>query len=379
MSSRRNPFASSRFSRALLALGLATVVLGSLAGCHKVVSDPQDPRFIVAEVPKGWSITRAELTQQVDLVLQQQHATREQIGPAKMPILESRVLQGMVLKKLLLERAAQLSLPPADIDKEVTMLEGQVKGHFPTEQDFDKQLKTAGLTEADFRQRIREDVLIRHTLKVDAIHDAEPSDQEINDFYLKNQDKFVVPNKVRASRIVVLVDDKTSPADRAARKKAIDRAHARVVKGEDFGKVATEMSEDRYSAPKGGDVGYFQKGENEQGFDDVAFSTPQGVVSPVFETPMGYQFIKVTDVQKGGTLAVAQVRDLIARHLREQKEAEEEQAYTQSLPAKDGVIFHLVQVDLPPTGGANAPAAPAATNEEASPGNPPGAPTPTGR
>jgi parvulin-like peptidyl-prolyl isomerase len=168
---------------------------------------------------------------------------------------------------------------------------------------------------------------------------------------MKNKDKFVVPDKIRASRVLIMVDDHTSPADKAAKKKAIDAARVRIVNGEDFGKVATEISEDRYSAPKGGDIGYFQKGEEEEQFDAVAFSTKPGVISPVFETPMGYQFLKVTDVQPGGTLAIAQVRDVIAQHLREEKESQQGNDYTQGLLDKSGVIFHLVPVN--PAGAAN--------------------------
>ena len=141
-----------------------------------------------------------------------------------------------------------------------------------------------------------------------------------------------------------------------------------MVKGEDFGKVASEISEDRYSAPKGGDVGYFQRGENEDHFDAVAFTTKPGVVSPVFETAMGYQFIKITDVQPGGTLTIAQVRDLIAQKLREEEVTQAQDTYYRDLPGKNGVIFHLVQVDLnaPVDAGglAPAPAAPSAGGNE---------------
>ncbi len=66
---------------------------------------------------------------------------------------------------------------------------------------------------------------------------------------MKNKDKFNVPPQIRASRILIIVDEKATPADKAAKKKAIDKAHDRVTHGEDFSKVATEVSEDRYSAP----------------------------------------------------------------------------------------------------------------------------------
>jgi parvulin-like peptidyl-prolyl isomerase len=351
-----------RFLGALPSLSLAAGLILSLAGCHPVIKDPDDPRFIVAEKPGDWSITRKDLEAEIDLLLHQQHRTREEFGPAKMPIIESQVLHSMVLKKLILARAGPLNIAPADVDKDTNALLDQVKSQAPTPEDFDAKLKEAGVTVDQFKARIHDDIIIRKVLEAEALHDDQPTDQEIDDFYLKNKDKFIVPDKIRASRVLIMVDDHTSPADKAAKKKEIDAARARVENGEDFGKVASEISEDRYSAPKGGDIGYFQKGEEEEQFDAVAFATKPGVVSPVFQTPMGYQFLKVTDVQAGGTLAIAQVRDVIAQHLKEEKEGQQGNDYTQALLGKSGVIFHLVPVN---------PATSAAPSPESAPAAPP--------
>jgi parvulin-like peptidyl-prolyl isomerase len=341
---------------ASLFFSLAAGLLLSLTGCHPVIKDPDDPRFIAAEKPGAWSITRKELNDEVDLLMRQQHHTRADFGPSKMPLVESQVLRGMVLKKLILARAAALNIQPADVDKDANALLDQVKSQAPSPQDFDAKLKEAGVTMDEFKERIHDDIVIRKVLEAEALKDDQPTDQDVDDFYMKNKDKFIVPDKVRASRVVIMVDDRTSPAEKAAKKKTIDSARARVVKGEDFGKVASEISEDRYSAPKGGDIGYFQKGENEENFDAIAFSTKPGVISPVFETPMGYQFLKVTDVQPGGVLSVAQVRDVIAQHLREAKESQQGNDYTKNLLDKSGVIFHLVQPNLQPAAPLTAPA-----------------------
>ncbi len=182
---------------------------------------------------------------------------------------------------------------------------------------------------------------------------------------MQNKDKLVTPDKVRASRIIVMVDDKTPPVTREAKKKVIEKAHARVLKGEDFARVAGEVTEDQYSKSKGGDVGYFQKGENEPAFDAVAFSSKPGAVSAVFQSPMGYQFLKVTDVHPGGVLSIAQARDNISAYLLQIKQREAVNAYAKKLLSTSGVTFHLVKVtpDQLPGAANKAPAAMApATN-----------------
>jgi peptidyl-prolyl cis-trans isomerase C len=345
---RRSTFHSSKDFLVLSALLLAGVAL--LAGCHPAVTDPNDPKFIVAE--KGtWQITNGELDAEVASYLKQHQATPEQVGPAKMPMVKTVMLKNMVLKKLLLDKAA--ALPVKDTEKEEATELDQLKGP-ASDAEFAAQLKTAGLTLDDLKKKIHEKVLISKVLEAEAFKNIDPTDQEINDIYLKNKDSFNLPAKVRASRILVLVDDKTTPAQKAAAKKAIDQAHARVVHGEDFSKVAMEVSQDQYSAPKGGDINFFQRGENEPGFDDVAFNTKQGAVSPVFQTSLGYQFLKVTDIKPAGVVPVADARGYISSKLREMKMEEQSQAYAKKVLADSGVIYHLTLVD-PPAQAAAAP------------------------
>jgi parvulin-like peptidyl-prolyl isomerase len=363
---RRSRVLSSKNFFALPAALLVGVVLLS-SGCHPAITDPKDPKFIVAE--KGnWRITRAELDAEMANYIKQHRMTPEQIGPAKMPMFETAMLDNMVLKKILLEKAAAMQLK--DVDKEEADMLGKLKARAPSEAEFQDQLQKAGLTVDELKKHIHEDIQIHHVLEAEANQNIEPTEQEVNDFYLKNKERFNNPARVRASRIVILVDPAAKPADKAAKKKAIDKAHDRVIHGEDFGKVATEVSDDKYSAPRGGDINYFQRGENEPRFDDMAFSTKQGTVSPVFETATGYEFLKVTDIQPAGEVPLAQAMPMITNYLRQMKKNEAEQAYTKKLLADKEVVFHLVRVELPqpgaPASGAP-PAAPASSTNAPAP------------
>jgi parvulin-like peptidyl-prolyl isomerase len=279
-----------------------------------------------------------------------------------MAILETAMLRNIVIKKLLLAKAATMQIKDADVDKEVSAEYDKLKGA-SSDADFDQQLKAVGVTTSDLRARLREKVLIEDVLASQTTN-VEPTEQEIDEIYMKYKDSFNIPAKVRASRVLILVDDKTSPADKAAKKKAIDKARLRVIQGDDFSKVAMEVSEDKYSAPKGGDIGYFQRNENEPGFDDVAFNTKVDTISPVFVTALGYQFIKVTAIQPAGTVPVSEARNVIAAKLREMKTQQQGQAYAQKLMADSNVTYHIVLVDPPAQPSpASAPAQPTATGD----------------
>ena len=72
---------------------------------------------------------------------------------------------------------------------------------------------------------------------------------------------------------------------------------ARIKNGEDFSKVAMEVSEDPGSAQKGGDLGFFDRRRMVQPFDSVAFSLKAGEISDLVRTPFGWHIIKVTEIK----------------------------------------------------------------------------------
>jgi peptidyl-prolyl cis-trans isomerase A (cyclophilin A) len=80
----------------------------------------------------------------------------------------------------------------------------------------------------------------------------------------------------------------------AKAKEKIDAALARVKAGEDFGKVASEVSEDPGSKQKGGAYPNTPHGKMVPEFDKVMFATPVGEVSEPFRTSYGWHILKVT-------------------------------------------------------------------------------------
>ena len=107
-----------------------------------------------------------------------------------------------------------------------------------------------------------------------------PSDLEAKEFYEKNPDRFKQDESVRASHILIRVDEK---ADAAAKKKAraeIDAVLKQAKGGADFAKLAQQHSQDG-SAAQGGDLDFFPKGKMVPEFSNVAFALKTGQISDV--------------------------------------------------------------------------------------------------
>lgn len=104
--------------------------------------------------------------------------------------------------------------------------------------------------------------------------------------------------EVHAAHVLVSVRPNASPVDTLAAYARAAAARARVVAGEDFAVVAAECSHDPSARANGGDLGYFSALQMVQPFEDAAYATPVGEVSPVFRTRFGYHFVRVYDRRK---------------------------------------------------------------------------------
>ena len=144
------------------------------------------------------------------------------------------------------------------------------------------------------------------------------SEKEINDYY---ETKIVGDMKV--SHILIKVDQ--SSEDENANKEAKDKAYSKaqeIIKkldeGGDFATLAKENSEDS-SKSNGGDIGYFNDGDNEEAFFEASKKLKVGeyTKTPV-ETKYGYHIIKLTDKKEKESLE--KVREKIEDALGEEKQ-----------------------------------------------------------
>jgi peptidyl-prolyl cis-trans isomerase C len=91
------------------------------------------------------------------------------------------------------------------------------------------------------------------------------------------------------------------------------KALARVKGGEDFGKVAGEMSKDPGS--KGGDLGWFTKDRMVPEFGDAAAKMKPGEVSEPIKTQFGWHIIKLDETRPKTFPPLDQIKDQVARYV----------------------------------------------------------------
>jgi foldase protein PrsA len=100
----------------------------------------------------------------------------------------------------------------------------------------------------------------------------------------------------------------TEEEKKELRKKAED-IHKKAKRGDDFSQLASEYSDDPGSKTKGGELGYFPRGNMVPEFENAAFNLKPGDISDVIETPYGYHIIKVEDKKAAEMPAFDSVKD----------------------------------------------------------------------
>ncbi|HEX8949984.1 MAG TPA: peptidylprolyl isomerase [Dissulfurispiraceae bacterium] len=181
------------------------------------------------------------------------------------------------------------------VKKEMLYMEAKKRGMDQTK-EFQKKV-----------EEFKKISLINALLEKEIEAGSKPSDKDIKDFYDSHKDDFTVNDQVKVSQIVVKGEDDL--------KKVVDRLKA----GEDFGKVASEMSIDKASAKSGGTLGSFKKGEMSPQLEDAVFRLKKGEVSTPIRLKDGIHILKVTDA-KGTLVGFDKVKALIGQRLTAEKQ-----------------------------------------------------------
>ncbi len=144
----------------------------------------------------------------------------------------------------------------------------------------------------------------RKTLATPYLVDHATNDELVKQAYQRSK------TEIRASHILIRLDENASPADTLKAYNKIMAIKKRIDNGEDFATVAKSKggSEDPSAQQNGGDLGYFTAFQMVFPFEEAAYNTPVGKVSNPVRTRFGYHILKVVDQRPArGTIKTAHI------------------------------------------------------------------------
>lgn len=272
-------------TRTIVKLMIAALGLTALVACQNKPTSTDNSadkkEATVLATVNGSDITSADFDREVK-------ALPEYIrGMADTPQGKKEMLDTLVMRELILQQAAK---------------EGLDKG-----KEIDEKL-------AELKKRIVVDTYLKKKVETD----AKISDEELKKFYDQNLDKFKSGEQVKASHILVKSEQEAK------------EILAQLKGGAKFEELAKAKSVDT-SASKGGDLGWFGKGNMVPAFEKAAFALKEGDLSGIVKSEFGFHIIKLTGKRAAGTRSFEEAKEQIKAAL---------------MPAKQQQIFMQLKEDL---------------------------------
>ncbi|HXB22226.1 MAG TPA: SurA N-terminal domain-containing protein [Candidatus Solibacter sp.] len=313
-----------------------TVLLAGCTGCNRQESD----KDVMAKV-NGYKILRSE----VDKTYNSQIAN----SPQKPTPLEEEgarlnILRLIIDVQLHLQKAEKLGIvaPEDEVDGKLN----QAKAPY-TKEEFDKKLKSLGLTEDEYKQELRHNITIEKLLNKEFASKITISDADIQNYYDQHKAEFnlIEPQYYLAHIFVHAPPSGPSQASRSesdaqARKKT-QMIYNRLESGEDFANLATKYSDDVDTARNGGELSPAPEStlksldpptwEAIQKLKAGQYSNILPVVNPQSHQQAGYRIIKLIHKENQGQRELSDVQQWIRNQLRGQREQLLRAAYDEAL------------------------------------------------
>ncbi len=254
-----------------------------------------------------------------------------------------------------LAKVGTKTITQADLEAKVAMLPPQFRARYETPEGkqklLDQTIKFSLLSQEarskgihkkdDVAKKIEEitsNIIIQELTKSEISDKVTVDDAAIKKYYNENKKAYLKPEKVKANLIFFQAKQEASSADKKVAKEKAEKTLKKLKKGEDFEKLAKELSDDKRTKRRGGSTGFFSKGKRiktygEQ-FEQKVFAMKVGDLSDVFEGKDGYYIIKIADKKAEKQQSLDEVRARIERKMKQEKQKEAYDTYVEGLKKK---------------------------------------------
>jgi len=257
--------------------------------------------------------------------------------------LREQFIEQTIRRQLLDEKVKQANIVITDKEVMSTIEEIAASQREPLSlEEFKKKLEKYGQSFDSVKEEVRKGLARNRFMEAQWAGKINVTEEDALKYYQENPKQFETPEQVRASHILIkpeFTDPNADPNEAKAKAKAKTEDLLKQLKeGADFAELAKSHSACP-SAPKGGDLGFFPRGETTPAFENAAFELEIGKISEIVETEYGYHIIKVTEHKDASTTSFEQAKDDIIKQLTQTKQSEIAEEYLESLKAGAKIVY----------------------------------------
>ena len=272
----------------------------------------------VAAVVNGDVVTLSDLAERAGP--DYERAERLPAGPAREEA-RTKALKAafdqVVSEKLLHEKAVELQIESNDQQIDAAIEDIKKRNNFDDAQ-LDEALRQQGLDRAAFRQNVKREYDAFLVLQYQVRGRVKVTDEDLKNYYQTHTQEFGGAPEVHVRHILLPLAENAPPAEEAKVRAELEKVRQRVLSGEDFAKVARQVSKGP-SAQEGGDLGWLRHGTIDQRLEEAALALKQGEISRPVRAGPGLHLFKVEERRIAGAKTFDQAKEEIRQKLFEQQ------------------------------------------------------------
>jgi len=285
-----------------------------------VSADEKQSALEKAAVINGTIITKNEYNRQLNQFIDRITREGRQVNDSQLVKLKAEILDSLINRELLYQQSQKTGIvvQPQEMMNEVKA----IKQRFPSEDGFKKAISGMDLTEATLKVQIKQRLAIQKFIDKQIADKIVITAVESKQYYTANPQLFKQSGEIRASHILIKLDPSADDAGKAEALTKIKLIQQKLRNGEDFAELAKTSSEGP-SSVKGGDLGFFKRGNMVKPFEDAAFALEPNEVSEIVQTRFGYHIIKVVEKKPERIIGYEEIQKRLEEHLKQKKVQEE--------------------------------------------------------
>ena len=293
-------------TRVALAIGLAAATIA--LPVHAA------PRAV--EVDRIVAVVNSEVITSLQLRARIEQAKR-QLARQGVELPPDNVLERQLLERLIVERAqvqlaqeTSLRVDDATLERAIERIAGNNK--LSVEQ-LRATLEKDGVAWNRFRDEIRTEILLTRLREREVDSRVVVTDAEIDNFIANNPDAFS-GQEFSVAHILLRTPEGATPQQIEAVARRAEQVMTRLRSGEDFARVAAEVS-DAPDGLSGGALGWRPLDRLPGLFADAVRRMQPGETSPILRSAAGLHIVRLVERRGGGDAAVQQLEQTRARHI----------------------------------------------------------------
>lgn len=251
-----------------------------------------------------------------------------------------RAFDLVVAEKLLAKQAEALQLEVTDAQIDAAIQDIKTRNRFDDSQ-LDQALAAQGLDRAAFRLQVRRELETYQVLQHKVRGRVKLSDADVRNYYQTHPQEFGGEEEVKVRHIFLPLREGAPRDEEQKARAAAERVLQRLRTGEDFEKVAREVSKGP-SAADGGDIGWLRRGTIQKELEDAAFALKDGQISAPVRAGPGLHVLKVEGRRLGGARSFEEAQEEIRNRLYEEQVGTYRQQYIDELRKSA-----LIEVKIP--------------------------------